>query len=276
MKRLSKEKCNGTLEGAALSSETGFIKIQFKKEEWNLESFDEKISTFSKDISKGKLILTLKETDLSYMYELKFEEKIEIKEEVKMTTTNIFEKERTLLGVDTYKNNEKFIEFESENERGFGLVKDGKVIIPCREVEDKIECIVFDYSELNSYEFESYKEYNLPEENLIYRFNKTEAIDFEKRKDIEIPVTSSILDCFKFDNIDYVYTKPNELIFKYSDNVHLLKKFKTNSVDFIISTVIEEKDNYEGYGLRYKRYITKKTTKGITDLRNNPFAWLNY
>ena len=129
MKRLSKEKCNGTLEGAALSSETGFIKIQFKKEEWNLESFDEKISTFSKDISKGKLILTLKETDLSYMYELKFEEKIEIKEEVKMTTTNIFEKERTLLGVDTYKNNEKFIEFESENERGVGLVKDGKVII---------------------------------------------------------------------------------------------------------------------------------------------------
>ena len=99
MKRLSKEKCNGTLEGATLSSETGFIKIQFKKEEWNLESFDEKISTFSKDISKGKLILTLKETDLSYMYELKFEEKIEIKEEVKMTTTNIFEKERTLLGV---------------------------------------------------------------------------------------------------------------------------------------------------------------------------------
>ena len=276
MKRLSKEKCNGTLEGATLSSETGFIKIQFKKEEWNLESFDEKISTFSKDISKGKLILTLKETDLSYMYELKFEEKIEIKEEVKMTTTNIFEKERTLLGVDTYKNNEKFIEFESENERGFGLVKDGKVIIPCREVEDKIECIVFDYSELNSYEFESYKEYNLPKENLIYRFNKTEAIDFEKRKDIEIPVTSSFLDCFKFDNIDYVYTKPNELIFKYSDNVHLLKKFKTNSVDFIISTVIEEKDNYEGYGLRYKRYITKKTTKGITDLRNNPFAWLNY
>ena len=276
MKRLSKEKCNGTLEGATLSSETGFIKIQFKKEEWNLESFDEKISTFSKDISKGKLILTLKETDLSYMYELKFEEKIEIKEEVKMTTTNIFEKERTLLGVDTYKNNEKFIEFESENEKGFGLVKDGKVIIPCREVEDKIECIVFDYSELNSYEFESYKEYNLPEENLIYRFNKTEAIDFKKRKDIEIPVTSSILDCFKFDNIDYVYTKPNELIFKYSDNVHLLKKFKTNSVDFIISTVIEEKDNYEGYGLRYKRYIPKKTTKGITDLRNNPFAWLNY
>ena len=276
MKRLSKEKCNGTLEGATLSSETGFIKIQFKKEEWNLESFDEKISTFSKDISKGKLILTLKETDLSYMYELKFEEKIEIKEEVKMTTTNIFEKERTLLGVDTYKNNEKFIEFESENERGFGLVKDGKVIIPCREVEDKIECIVFDYSELNSYEFESYKEYNLPEENLIYRFNKTEAIDFKKRKDIEIPVTSSILDCFKFDNIDYVYTKPNELIFKYSDNVHLLKKFKTNSVDFIISTIIEEKDNYEDYGLRYKRYITKKTTKGITDLRNNPFAWLNY
>lgn len=276
MKRLSKEKCSGTLEGATLSSETGFIKIQFKKEEWNLESFDEKISTFSKDISKGKLILTLKETDLSYMYELKFEEKIEIKEEVKMTTTNIFEKERTLLGVDTYKNNEKFIEFESENEKGFGLVKDGKVIIPCREVEDKIECIVFDYSELNSYEFESYKEYNLPEENLIYRFNKTEAIDFEKRKDIEIPVTSSILDCFKFDNIDYVYTKPNELIFKYSDNVHLLKKIKTNSVDFIISTVIEEKDNYEGYGLRYKRYIPKKTTKGITDLRNNPFAWLNY
>ena len=53
-------------------------------------------------------------------------------------------------------------------------------------MEDKIECIVFDYSELNSYEFESYKEYNLPEENLIYRFNKTEAIDFEKRKDIEI------------------------------------------------------------------------------------------
>ena len=93
MKRLSKEKCNGTLEGATLSSETGFIKIQFKKEEWNLESFDEKISTFSKDISKGKLILTLKETDLSYMYELKFEEKIEIKEEVKMTTTNIFEKD---------------------------------------------------------------------------------------------------------------------------------------------------------------------------------------
>ena len=41
MKRLSKEKCNGTLEGATLSSETGFIKIQFKKEEWNLESFDE-------------------------------------------------------------------------------------------------------------------------------------------------------------------------------------------------------------------------------------------
>ena len=152
------------------------------------------------------------------MYELKFEEKIEIKEEVKMTTTNIFEKERTLLGVDTYKNNEKFIEFESENERGFGLVKDGKVIIPCREVEDKIECIVFDYSELNSYEFESYKEYNLPEENLIYRFNKTKAIDFKKRKDIEIPVTSSILDCFKFDNIDYVYTKPNELIFKYSEH----------------------------------------------------------
>ena len=143
-------------------------------------------------------------------------------------------------------------------------------------LEDKIECIVFDYSELNSYEFESYKEYNLPEENLIYRFNKTEAIDFEKRKDIEIPITSSILDCFKFDNIDYVYTKPNELIFKYSDDVHLLKKFKTNSVDFIISTVIEEKDNYEGYGLRYKRYIPKKTTKGITDLRNNPFAWLNY
>ena len=136
-------------------------------------SLNKKISTFSKDISKGKLILTLKETDLSYMYELKFEEKIEIKEEVKMTITNIFEKERTLLGVDTYKNNEKFIEFESENEKGFGLVKDGKVIIPCREVEDKIECIVFDYSELNSYEFESYKEYNLPEENLIYRFNKT-------------------------------------------------------------------------------------------------------
>lgn len=276
MKRISKTKCNGTLEGVILSSENGFVRVEFKRSEWRLNEADGKTSIYSKELEDKQIILKIKETGLSFMYELTFENKKEIKEEIKMKTTNIFEQEKVLVGEDFHKNNEKFIEFESENEKGFGLVKDSKVFIPCKEVNGEMECIIYDYEKLRTYELESFEEYILPEESFIYRFNKTEAINFNKKQDIELFINSSHSLCFQLDDIDYVYLKYDKLIFKHKGHVYLLEKIKTNTVDFIVSSIIEEDYYYEGYSLKYKRYISKKATKGITDLRSNPFAWLSY
>lgn len=260
-----------SLEGVYLQGEDseGTYAVQYNKDNV-VEVNGEEITIQYRD----RYILTLKETEKCWFYDLKREIKEEVEEENKL-----FINENTSVGLslgEFYNSEfEEAIFFETEEEMGLAFARDNKVYIPLIEKSNMMYCNIYDYKKFVTNEFDTIRIEKI-EGFLCYLGMSNNDIGSENIKIRETKHSSTTYTkkgLYKFAKLESD-CKTNYYLMHEADKIKLITKYIMPQTSFYTTSDID--DIPDEANILWEKYISKKKTKGITDKINNPFGWLNY